>query len=109
MARTYKVLGQSNPGSGTDTVVYTVPSSTQTVISTVSVCNIGSTGTTYRIAVVPNTETLSNKHYIVFNGTVPASDSVVLTLGLTLDSNDKFSVYANSASVSFGLFGSEIS
>jgi hypothetical protein len=108
MAKTYKVIAQSSPNANTDTNLYTVPGNTQSVISTITVCNIGSSAATYRIAVRPNGETLTNKHYIAYNASVPANDTITLTLGLTTDSTDIITVYSSSASVSFGVFGSEI-
>ena len=54
MATNYKVLGQSAPSATTDTTLYTVPASTQAVVSTVSVCNRGSAAATFRIAVRPD-------------------------------------------------------
>lgn len=108
MATSYKVLGQVNPSATTATTAYTVPSATETIVSTISVCNLGSTAATYRIAVRPNGATLANQHYIVYGATVPASDSVMLTLGLTLDASDVVTVWASSANVTFNLFGSEI-
>lgn len=108
MATSYKVLGQVNPSATTATTAYTVPSATETIVSTISVCNLGSTAATYRIAVRPDGATLANQHYIVYGATVPASDSVMLTVGLTLNASDVVTVYASSANVSFNLFGSEI-
>jgi len=108
MAKTYKVIAQSSPDANTNTNLYTIPENTQSVISTLTVCNIGSSAATYRIAVRPNGETLANKHYIAYNASVPANDTITLTLGLTADSTDIITVYSSSASVSFGVFGSEI-
>jgi hypothetical protein len=108
MAKTYKVIAQSSPDANTNTNLYTVSENTQSVISTLTVCNIGSSAATYRIAVRPNGETLANKHYIAYNASVPANDTITLTLGLTVDSTDIITVYSSSASVSFGVFGSEI-
>jgi hypothetical protein len=108
MAKTYKVMAQSSPAANTDTSLYTVPDSTQSVISTMTVCNRGTSAATYRIAVRPNGETLADKHYIAYNASVPANDTITLTLGLTADSTDIITVYSSSASVSFGVFGSEI-
>lgn len=105
---TYKVLGQSAPAATTDTNVYTVPSATETIISTIVVCNRSSSAATYRIAVRPNGATLANEHYIAFDVTVGASDSTALTLGITLDASDVVTVRASSANLSFSLFGSEV-
>jgi hypothetical protein len=108
MATTYKVLGQSNPSATTATTLYTVPSATSTVVSTITVCNQASSAATYRIAVRPAGATLAAQHYIVYGATVPASDTTTLTLGLTLATTDVVTVYASSANLSFNAFGSEI-
>ena len=108
MATTYKVLGQSNPAATTATTLYTVPSATATIVSTISVCNQASTAATYRIAVRPAGATLAAQHYIVYGATVPASDSTMITVGLTLATTDVVTVYASSANLSFNAYGSEI-
>ena len=107
MATTYKVLGQINPSATTNTTLYTVPSSTSSVCSTISICNLGAS-TTYRIAIRPAGATLENKHYIVYDAAINQYDSVMLTLGITLAATDVVTVYAATANVSFQLFGSEI-
>lgn len=108
MATTYKVLGQVNPSATTATTAYTVPSATQTIVSSISVCNQASSAATYRIAVRPAGATLAAQHYVVYGATVPASDTSILTIGLTLGATDVVTVYASSANLSFNLYGSEI-
>jgi hypothetical protein len=108
MATTYKVLGQVNPSATTATTLYTVPSATEAVVSTISICNQAGTSGTYRIAVRPAGETLAAKHYLVYGATVAASDSVLLTLGVTLATTDVLTIYGSSANMSFSAFGSEI-
>lgn len=109
MPTTYKVLGQVNPAATTNTTLYTVPSATQAVVSTISVCNQAGTAATFRIAVRPAGSALSAEEYIVYGATVPASDSTFFTVGLTLAATDVITVYASSANVSFNAYGSEIS
>ena len=111
MATTYKVLGQLNPAATTSTTLYTVPSTsgTQAVISTISVANIAATSATYRIAVRPDGEALANKHYFAYDVTLGASDTTVITAGITLDASDVVSVYASNANLVFQAFGTEIS
>jgi hypothetical protein len=109
MPTVYKVLAQSAPSATTNTDVYTVPSSTQTVISTIVVANRASSDATYRIAVRPNAATLANQHYVAYDVTVGASDSTNLTLGITVDAADVITVYASTANLSFNIFGTEIS
>jgi hypothetical protein len=101
-------LGQVNPAATTSTTLYTVPSATQAVVSTISICNQAGTSATYRIAIRVAGSALSAEEYIVYGATVPASDSTFFTLGLTLGATDVITVYASSANVSFSAFGSEI-
>jgi hypothetical protein len=108
MATTYKVLGQSNPAATTATTLYTCPASTQTVISTITICNQAGTSGTYRIAVRPNGATLAPEHYVVYDATIQANTTAAYTLGLTIDASDVVTVYASSTSLSFNAFGSEI-
>lgn len=109
MPTTYKVLGQSNPSATTATTLYTVPSSTQTVVSTIVVANLAATAATYRIAVRVAGASLANSQYIAYDVTVGANDSTALTLGVTMNATDVLTVYASSANVTFTAFGSEIS
>jgi glucose-6-phosphate dehydrogenase assembly protein OpcA len=108
MATTYKVLGQVNPSATTNTTLYTVPSSTQAVVSTISVCNLTSGSLLYRIAIRPAGEAIANKHYIAYDVTLAASDSTMITVGATLGATDVVTVYASSGSVTFNAYGSEI-
>ena len=109
MPQTYKVLGQSAPNANTTANVYTVPASTQAVVSSIVVTNRNNNANvTYRLAVQPAGAALANQHYIAYDSTVLALDSVALSLGLSLGNTDVVSVYAGSANVSFSVFGVEI-
>jgi hypothetical protein len=109
MATTYKVLGQSNPSATTATTLYTVPALTQTVVSTVTVCNQTSTAGTYRIAVRVAGGALAASQYVAYDVSLPGNASDTLTLGLTLGAADVITVYASAATFSFNAFGSELS
>ena len=85
----FKILGQSSPNASANATLYTVPASTQSVVSTINICN-------------------TTASPIVFDATISARDSVSLTIGLTLDTGDTIRVYSSTASVSFGVFGSEV-
>jgi hypothetical protein len=109
MATVYKVLAQSNPSATTATTLYTVPSSTSTVVSTITVCNQAASAGTFRIAVRPAAETLAAKHYVAYDVAIAANDTTALTLGITLATTDVVTVYASAATMSFNAYGSEIS
>jgi glucose-6-phosphate dehydrogenase assembly protein OpcA len=109
MPTTYKVLGQVNPSATTATTLYTVPSATSAVVSTIVIANQTATAATFRIAVRPAGASLAALHYVAYDVTVGASDSTALTLGITLATTDVVTVYASTATLSFAAFGSEIS
>jgi glucose-6-phosphate dehydrogenase assembly protein OpcA len=109
MATVYKVLGQSNPAATTATTLYTVPASTSTVVSSITICNQAAAAGTYRIAIRPAGATLATVHYIAYDVVIAANDTTVLTLGITLATTDVITVYASTTSFSFSAFGSEIS
>ena len=105
---TYKVLGQANPAAATTTTLYTVPAITNTIVSTITVCNQAATTATYTIAVRPYGATLLPKHYINYNAAIPALDTIGLTMGMTLNATDVISVLSSNASTSFNVFGTQI-
>lgn len=107
MSSTYKILGQISPQARTNAVLYTAPTDKAVVCSTLSICNCG-TSTTVRVAVVKNGTIMSNANYIVYDCTVDQHDTIFLTIGVTLSASDYMMVYAESAGVAFGLFGSEV-
>jgi glucose-6-phosphate dehydrogenase assembly protein OpcA len=109
MPTTYRVLAQSAPAATTNTNLYTVPSATSAVVSTLVVANRAAAPATYRIAVRPAGATIANQHYVAYDVTVGASDSTTLTLGITLAATDVITVYASTANLTFSVFGSEIS
>jgi len=108
MATVYKVLGQSNPSATTATTLYTVPASTSTVISTITVANLAGSAATFRISVRPAGAAQTNAMYIAYDVTVGATDTTTLTLGLTLATTDVVTVYASTANLAFNAYGSEI-
>lgn len=108
MATTYKVLGQSNPSATTATTLYTVPSATQAVVSTIVICNQAASAATFRISVRPAGAAQTAAMYLAYDVTVGASDSTALTLGITLGATDVITVYGSTATLSFTAFGSEI-
>ena len=109
MPTTYKILGQSAPSATTSTDLYTVPSSTQAVVSSIVVCNRDSAAATYRISTAIDGASLANAQYIAYDVTVGGNDSTIITIGATLGDTDKIRVYASSANLTFTAYGSEIS
>jgi len=111
MALTYKILGQDlcQGVIGTAEVVAgPVGVGKSWVVSTIVICNQGGTAATYRLS-ISHTTTPTGAEYIVFGSTVPANDTVTLTLGITMQEGKYILGSASSASVSMSAFGTEIS
>lgn len=101
------MLGQSNPSATTATTVYAVPASSSAVVSTIIIANLGAASATFRIAVRPSAATLESKHYIAYDVTIAALDTLTMTLGLTLAATDVITVYASTATMAFAVYGVE--
>jgi hypothetical protein len=106
----YKVLGRKAAAATTAEELYAVPSGSSAVVSTIVVANRSTSSRTYRLAVKPTSGTsLADEHYIAYDVTISANDSVALTMGVTLSSGNVIVTYASAASsLTFTAFGSEL-
>jgi hypothetical protein len=109
MALAYKVLGQSSPNANTATTLYTVPSAKEAIVNTLTVCNRANAAATYRIAVRPAGASLANQHYVIYDNTVGALDTVQPDITLSLAATDVLEVYGSTNTISFMASGVEIS
>lgn len=110
MGINYKVLAQSEiTTANSPAFAYTVPSNTETIVSTVAICNRGNSAHTYTMGISVNGAAQSNKQFITYNAPIGAYETVFLTIGVTMGANDTFLVMSDSTDLSFSLFGSEIS
>lgn len=111
MPQTYKRLGAINPSANTQTNVYVVPAATQTVFSSITICNQSASNASYSLALMDTSQfnaAAPAATFIVRGATVPAADTIVLTLGLTANAGMVLAANASSASISVSAFGSEI-
>lgn len=88
--------------------LYVCPDLTETVVSTITISNIGSAAATYRIAVQKFGESLSHKHMLAFDHAINSNSAETLTLGLTLSQGDKIIVQSDVDKLTFSAYGSEI-
>lgn len=110
MPTNYKVLGQSLPSTTSNADLYTVPASTQTVVSTINVANITANAATYRIFVRVAGATAANSQALVYDASAAANSTTAITIGVTLNATDVITVQSGTASaLTFQAFGSEIS
>jgi hypothetical protein len=108
VATTYKVLGQVVSTASVDTNAYTVPSSTQAVISSIVIANRGTENTTFKLAVRPNGASIENKHYVAYDVPIDRNDTTVLSFGITIDAADVITINGGNNNLSVSVFGTEI-
>jgi len=105
----YKILGQSNPAASTPTLLYTVPVSTQAVVSSIVVTNLASTTAVFNLSLQKAGASLTPSQYVAYGTSIPGNDSITYAIGITLGNTDTITVSANTSTVTFSAFGSEIS
>lgn len=104
---TVKVLGQVAPSATTETDLYEVPVNTETVASSLVVCNRGAVQGTFRVSVSVGGGATANKDYLYYDVVAPPNDTFIATIGITLAEGDVIRVYASNTNFSFNLFGEE--
>lgn len=107
MAVAYKILGQTT-ANATYATLYTTPAGKSAVISTIVICNIAATAKTFRIGVMASAGTPGTAEFLAYDTTVPANDTIIMTLGITMEASKYIRVYGSDANVGFSAFGSEI-
>ena len=108
MAETLKVLGQSAPTAANLTDAYTVPAATSAVVSTITVVNRSVTATAFRVSVAVAGAGDAVAQYLYYDMPIDGNDSFAATIGITLATTDVVRVYATLATLSFSLFGTEV-
>ncbi len=108
MAETRKVLSQTKPGAATLGDSYTVPGATTAIVSTITVCNSSATATSFRVSVAIAGAADSGKQYLFYDVPIPGNDTFTATMGISLGAADVVRVYATLATLSFNIFGIEI-
>jgi hypothetical protein len=109
MANTYKVLGQSAPADTTNADLYTVPSGTATVVSTLHVANVTADVALARIYIRVTGDPASDANALAKDVELAANSIFALTEGISLSASDVITVRSSVANaLTFQLFGSEV-
>ena len=109
MATNYKILGQAAPADTNNTNLYTVPTSTESVTSTIAIANTTLLSATARIFVRDGGADPVAGNAIVYDTAVPGNSVITLTLGITLSAGDILTVQSGTAdALTFHAFGNEI-
>lgn len=112
MATLYKQLGAA-AGSGTigtaaNLYAASGTAGTSTIISSIVICNAGSTSATYTIAINTASATFAAGKYVVYQALIAANDSIALTLGLVLDPTARYlNISSSSANINISAYGVE--
>ena len=83
----YKILGQIVGVANTNSNVYVVPASTNTVVNLISICNGTQNAVLIDLVARPSTEAVATKHFILKSLTIPAADTLVLNTGVALQTS----------------------
>lgn len=108
MTDTLKVLAQGNPAAVTLTDTFTVPAATSVVVSSIVVANRSATATTFRISVAVAGAADDPEQYVAYDAPIDGNDVVPLTLGISLAATDVVRCYAGANTLTFSLFGVEV-
>jgi len=107
MADALLVLGQLDPAAATAEDLYTVPASTEAIVSTITVANRSATATSFRLSIAIADELEDDKQYIAYDVAIEGNEAKSFTLGIGLAATDVIRVYATLATLSFSAFGVE--
>jgi hypothetical protein len=106
----YKILGQAHPAGTSETDLYTVPASTEAVISTLTITNVTGAGASAQVFVRIAGAAASISNAVLYDVPLGANSIAAFTLGITLSGTDVVTVRSSAgATLTFQLFGSEIS
>lgn len=109
MAFGYKILGQAAPADTNVADLYTVPASTEVIISTIAVANVSASDATYSVYVREAGATAADGNKLVGGATVSANSTTTISVGITLSATDVVSVATGTANaLTFHAFGTEV-
>jgi len=108
----YSILGQVAPTSGNSSL-YPSPAATQTVISTIAICNTTATAANATVYVCKangtTVATPSTGNAVLYNVSISGNTTQTFTIGLTLGAYDTIYVASGtSGALTFHAFGSQI-
>jgi len=108
----YKILGQIQTTANVLTTIYTVPASTNTVVTTITICNQSANTVSVNVAANVSGSAVTTKNFIVSGYALGAAETLVLEPRVSLNVGSILSANitgANAASnVSINAFGVEI-
>ena len=112
MAEVRKILGQLDASVAASGAAYTVPAgSREAIISSLVFCNRSTTATLCAFVASSGDARSASDQFLYYNLSLPANDTFVATVGITLSGGDTIGIACDSAlasAVSVNVFGVEI-
>ena len=110
MATAYKYAQvQGTASTGTYATLYTTPSATEAVISSIVITNQSSSSVTVRVGMDDTAGTPDSSQWLVYDAVVAGNDTIALTLGVTMPTGKFIRVSSSANTCNFSAFLSEIS
>ena len=109
----YKILGQIQTTANALTTIYTVPASTNTVVTTITICNQSANTVSINVAANVSGSAVTTKNFIVSGYSLGAAETLVLEPRVSLNVGSILSANitggnASVSNVSINAFGVEI-
>jgi|TARA_R110000796_G_scaffold238371_1_gene358721 hypothetical protein len=109
MAFGYKILGQSAPADTSNADLYSVPTSTETIVSSLAITNVTAAPASYRIYIRNSGAAAVNGNALVKDAIAEANTTTTIGIGISLAATDIITVQSGTAdSITFHAFGTEV-
>lgn len=106
--QTHKFLGRAQPGAATPVTLYTAPTATTTLCSTITICNTSGSDDSARIFWVPFGGSAQPANAIIYDTLIPAGDPFAASVIHVLEAGDFIVVYSANGNLTFSASGLEI-
>lgn len=99
---------QGTASTGTYATLYSTPSATEAVISSIVITNQASSSVTVRIGIMATAGTPGASQWLVYDAVVAGNDTIALTLGITMPASQFIRVSSSANTCNFSAFYSEL-
>jgi hypothetical protein len=107
MPTAHLILGQAAPATSSN--LFTVPSATTYIVSTLVIANVTSSASTVRVHARVGGAAVAVGNAVVYDASIPANSTVTFTLGMTFATTDILTVVAGtSGALTATAFGSSL-
>jgi hypothetical protein len=99
-------LSQAPAGTGTYSILYAVPSTTQVTLTDIEICNTGTATETFYISIVPAGGTAGASNALFYAAPILPKMTVQWSGNIVMTANVSVQAYASSANVNIFITGS---